>query len=349
MSPLNEAPAPPLGYPILRRGSTGEVVKRLQFGLAALYFHPGPADGVYGPDTERAVLKLQYASNVYQDGQVNHFTAKAYNDTLMRCTQEGAALSLRADLHSYRIPVETRQRPIGIATQRTKKIKVFKADGIKVRGHEDAIDAFAQAHAAVLDLHGPALAQCVYKKDFRCLLDLKPSAFHKACSLAYMGKTFRIKPNLGLQNPHSDPFIVTFDDKAPSAFLQKRTFRVYMRVPFGEVPSITLNALATIRASDKRRKAYTQIYGMVMSGPFVDFTEMLSTLGFKPVAPSPAFLLGGSPQGAHWGEFQYERGLIRGITTFGEELQSVIAINRIYRRFEHWHEVKHMRFGSDWD
>ena len=47
---------------ILREGTKGDLVKKLQEGLAYLGYHPGPIDGHYGQMTEDAVEAFQKKS-----------------------------------------------------------------------------------------------------------------------------------------------------------------------------------------------------------------------------------------------------------------------------------------------
>ncbi len=58
-----QAPAPKkrvtLPQVVLRRGSQGENVRRVQRALRDLNFNPGKIDGVYGPNTESAVRRFQ--------------------------------------------------------------------------------------------------------------------------------------------------------------------------------------------------------------------------------------------------------------------------------------------------
>jgi GH24 family phage-related lysozyme (muramidase) len=56
--------------PVLRLRSRGEPVKRLQAALAGKGFSPGPADGDFGPKTERAVREFQRAKGLAVDGIV---------------------------------------------------------------------------------------------------------------------------------------------------------------------------------------------------------------------------------------------------------------------------------------
>ncbi len=55
-----EVPTPPTPVcPLLQRGSRGNDVRRLQTLLRAAGFHPGPADGIFGASTQRALVAFQ--------------------------------------------------------------------------------------------------------------------------------------------------------------------------------------------------------------------------------------------------------------------------------------------------
>ena len=56
--------------PLLKMGSSGDSVKRLQRKLAAAGFTPGKIDGVFGPQTKAAVLAFQKSRGLVQDGIV---------------------------------------------------------------------------------------------------------------------------------------------------------------------------------------------------------------------------------------------------------------------------------------
>lgn len=55
---------------ILTDGSQGQLVRQLQEMLAGLGFSPGKIDGIYGPETKAAVIRLQNAKGVSPDGIV---------------------------------------------------------------------------------------------------------------------------------------------------------------------------------------------------------------------------------------------------------------------------------------
>ena len=64
----------PPTHPILRIGSTGEAVKRLQASLTNLGYNPGPIDGIFGSKTETAVKSFQKSKGLVVDGIVGNNT-----------------------------------------------------------------------------------------------------------------------------------------------------------------------------------------------------------------------------------------------------------------------------------
>jgi peptidoglycan hydrolase-like protein with peptidoglycan-binding domain len=63
--------------PILKEGSSGPEVQKLQELLIAHGYHPGRIDGIFGPKTLAAVLSFQANNHLVQDGIVgtNTWTA----------------------------------------------------------------------------------------------------------------------------------------------------------------------------------------------------------------------------------------------------------------------------------
>jgi len=56
--------------PLLRMGSSGASVKKLQSKLASAGFNPGKIDGIFGSNTRAAVLAFQKSKGLVQDGIV---------------------------------------------------------------------------------------------------------------------------------------------------------------------------------------------------------------------------------------------------------------------------------------
>ena len=70
---------PPLPVPTttLKAGSNGAQVKELQRALAQLGYKPGTVDGIFGPNTEAAVMRFQTAAKLGADGVVGPVTLAA--------------------------------------------------------------------------------------------------------------------------------------------------------------------------------------------------------------------------------------------------------------------------------
>ncbi len=57
-------------HPVLRKGSSGLPVRRLQSRMSAVKFDTGGVDGVFGAKTEAAVRQLQQQARLEVDGVV---------------------------------------------------------------------------------------------------------------------------------------------------------------------------------------------------------------------------------------------------------------------------------------
>ena len=67
-------------YPVLRRGSRGSFVRYLQFMLKIEGYNLGSVDGVFGAQTENAVLSFQRANGLTADGIVGPATWEKLNN-----------------------------------------------------------------------------------------------------------------------------------------------------------------------------------------------------------------------------------------------------------------------------
>jgi peptidoglycan hydrolase-like protein with peptidoglycan-binding domain len=63
-----------MAEPVLRPGSSGEVVRQLQQALKSLGYDPGAIDGQFGARTESAVKAFQKAQGIAVDGIVGDIT-----------------------------------------------------------------------------------------------------------------------------------------------------------------------------------------------------------------------------------------------------------------------------------
>ena len=65
--------------------------------------------------------------------------------------------------------------------------------------------------------------------------------------------------------------------------------------------------------------------GKAVSDHFLDLTKLFEEHGFKGIRARRRFEEGASMMGAEWWHFQYEKGLISKVTTFGSELLKVYS------------------------
>ena len=68
----------------LRLGDQGEDVKKLQRALNFLGYIAGPEDGIFGPQTEKAVVDFQMENQLVPDGIVGPNTMRALNTVLSK-------------------------------------------------------------------------------------------------------------------------------------------------------------------------------------------------------------------------------------------------------------------------
>jgi len=77
------SPTPPaVPTTTLKTGSSGAQVKLLQHALTQLGYKPGAVDGIFGPQTEAAVMHFQTASKLAADGVVGPLTLAALGKAL---------------------------------------------------------------------------------------------------------------------------------------------------------------------------------------------------------------------------------------------------------------------------
>jgi peptidoglycan hydrolase-like protein with peptidoglycan-binding domain len=80
---------------MLKTGSSGDDVTRLQKRLAASGFDPGGSDGVFGPKTEAALKAFQESAGITADGiagpQTNAKLAEAQAKAMEKLSNLGKA------------------------------------------------------------------------------------------------------------------------------------------------------------------------------------------------------------------------------------------------------------------
>jgi peptidoglycan hydrolase-like protein with peptidoglycan-binding domain len=66
--------------PLLKNGSKSDAVETLQRALASVNYDPGEFDGIFGPNTERAVKEFQTNHGLAADGVVGPKTWAALEE-----------------------------------------------------------------------------------------------------------------------------------------------------------------------------------------------------------------------------------------------------------------------------
>lgn len=79
---------------ILKRGSTGRDVVNLQTALHERHYYGGDHDGMFGPETERAVRNFQIAAGLTPDGVAGPITRAALNMNIVAPRVPHAAVEL---------------------------------------------------------------------------------------------------------------------------------------------------------------------------------------------------------------------------------------------------------------
>ena len=88
--------------------------------------------------------------------------------------------------------------------------------------------------------------------------------------------------------------------------------------------------------------------GQTVEGNFLDLTALFDTHGFKPIRARIAFeASNGDALGAEWWHFQWEKGLIPGVSTFGADLQRLYSMEKL-RESDPW-RFKDYVFKQNWN
>ena len=136
---LGAAPAQ-AGLPVLKRGSHGRAVERVQRDLHL------PADGVYGRDTARAVRRFQRRHGLHADGIVGPGTWAVLRSSERRQAGVAAPRGGSSGGGAHPSSVRLLQRRLGVAV-----------DGVFGPGTSRAVRAFQRAHGLTPDgVVGPA-------------------------------------------------------------------------------------------------------------------------------------------------------------------------------------------------
>ena len=314
---------------ILREGTKGDLVKKLQEGLAYLGYHPGPIDGHYGQMTEDAVEAFQKKVKLYSDGLVGPTTAAALNSALG---------SPKMELH---LDLEPPQEELVDSDTKLKWVKC-PADKFANRGgftrvtlRSDTAKAYKELYEAVHDLGG-----IVTSAGGRRGLSGKASPSRSKKSMHYVGRAFDMALPTGMQNPSTDPYLIQRDGNS-------RKWIVWAKTEDLDVPEQTIEACYVVTKRNSKGKKYTILKTKEITARVFNFTKLAKDHGFENISARRSFFRGGAYGGAEWWHFQWEEGLEPRKTTFGEELLKVYTLQKA-KRFVYWDEAKNCKWKVNW-
>ncbi|MDE1463457.1 peptidoglycan-binding domain-containing protein [Spartinivicinus poritis] len=294
---------------MIKNGCQGEDVKSIQEILKKLGYKPGPLDGVFGEKTENAVIQFQESYCLYADGVVGQNTWTALHSAL--------AVSMDEQVHPL--------------TSHDKQGKLLDWVRVPADQYRDGYDRFflrEDAAAAYMKIreHVIKAGGKLTSSGARRALNAHVGASRSATSFHYIGRALDLFVGSGMENRAKDPFIVTPDEG--------RYWRVFARAEGGT--EMELNAVTY----------GSRNHGKSITGKFIDITELFEKEGFKRIRARRSFLKGGSWLGAEWWHFQYEKGLEKGISTFGDELLKVYT-ERQLQGSPPW-QYRNRIFNLDW-
>ena len=267
-------------------------------------------DGIFGTQTEQSVEDFQTSQGILADGIVGRVT--------------WSYLEKNA---SFEEPT-TRQDVVRVTG--AKPYNGAGYDNFRLR--EDTALALLRAKD-VLEEHGGHLTSSGGLRG----LHANVSANRSATSMHYVGRAFDLFVYSAMVDPHKDPFVCTVDPE------DDRKFIVWARCPTGY--PMKLDGV-TYEKADKST-GYPQVI-VPTEGTFINLTELLQQEGFEPISARRSFFRRGKKNngGAEWWHFQYEEGLEKGVTTFGDELLKVYPTSKL-KGTPPW-RYRHYVFGVDW-
>ena len=318
---------------VMERGSKGADVKSVQAILNFLHFQgrlgttanadfqPLEEDGVFGPDTEDAVMQFQEDASLYVDGRVGPITIAAL---------QAAYGSRHVELTA---PLSASNR--GELFLDTGPADVVTSGGTKgynrVRLRSDVMVAYREVYDEVHRQGGLMTSSGGIRDRY-----FKVGPNQSATSFHYSGRALDLMIWSGMSDPATDAYVVQR--------LGDRRYQVHARCEAARAVAGALPASTTIE-NVVTYKSRTR--GIAVTGHFLDLTALFETHGFKPIRARPAFERGGAALGAEWWHFQYEVGLIPGSTTFGSELRKLYSEAELIPS-PPW-KYRNNVFGRDWN
>ena len=294
----------------VQRDDEGPIVQSIQEMLKGLGFvseapREDPSfrslavDGRFGPQTESAVMAFQRSEGLLADGMLGSITMKAleraYSERTVELSSPGFdAFDGTPGRHTF---VRVVANAYGDGYNR-----VFLRDDV------------AEAYRAVYDtVH--AAGGLMTSSGGRRSLHTTINSTRSAVSMHYLGRAFDLFIYSGMVDPKTDPYVVAREGE--------RLYRVYARCSKIVNPEAELPPEIEVAHAISYKGNRTQ--GQPVAGHLLDLTALLEKHGFERIKARPHFETGDSLHGAEWWHFQYTRGLLPQVTTYGQELLRVYS------------------------
>lgn len=268
------------------------------------------ADGIFGTQTEQSVEDFQESVGILVDGIVGRVTW-----SYLEKSETITAPECRKDV--VRVNIARKYNGQGYESFRLR---------------DDVALALVNVNDVVRD-HGGYLTSSGGLRG----LHARVNANRSATSMHYVGRALDLFVYSAMVDPHNDPFVCTVDPG------DDRKFIVWARCPQGY--PMKLDGV-TYEKADKST-GYPQVV-VPTEGTFINLTELMRQEGFEPISARRSFFRWGRKNngGAEWWHFQYEEGLEKGVTTFGEELLKIYPESKL-KGTPPW-RYRHYVFGVDW-
>ena len=309
---------------LLKKGSKGADVKKLQKGLNALGFDAGIADGDFGMRTEDAVEDFQREVGLWPDGLFGRDSVREWNEL---CLERGMKKHCFGDLPVASDPQETSDKLTWVQAPADKWGNGYNRFTLR----SDTAVVYQKVYDEVHRLGG-IITSAGGKRSLAS--EASPSRSKK--SFHYTGRALDLALYSGMHDPNTEPYLVVPDGD--------RRFQVWCKLDNENAPGAAEVEVVTLVC------CYGGKYGKhkEWTGRAFNITAIFEAHGFATIRCRTSFKQGtGSYGGAEWWHFQWQGGLVKGTSTFGEELLKVYSLAEA-RRFVYWNEAKDAVFGVSW-
>ncbi|WP_414586988.1 peptidoglycan-binding domain-containing protein [Scytonema sp. PCC 10023] len=176
---------------VLKEGSRGAEVTKLQEGLKKLNFYSGIVDGVFGAKTKEAVINFQISQQLVADGIFGEKTWSKLNAALQQSNP-------RADFRVINVQEFISSNRIRVSTPKAIAVQLFsKSEEEEARKSEDISVAYLTRETAVIVYTIIGLGDDSVA-GMRNRIELKRN--QNKWEIVWVGEQYKCQPNRGHQD-----------------------------------------------------------------------------------------------------------------------------------------------------